>query len=139
MIERRDILFDLSEICALLHNAPKKPNGLTVGTTLMAAVSGHDLVHLPHERKMGLLKMLDSTDVLKFQSDIIFEATTMKAFRPKHHAIAVSRELLKDLIIAHCKGKNIILPKAAEKQLIVEDLHIGMRLVISEPTLTLED
>lgn len=139
MIERRDILFDLSEICAFLQNAPKKPQGLTGGTALMSALSGHDLAHLPHERKMKLLKMLDSADAIKFNADIIFEATTMKMFQPRHHAIAVPREMLKDLIIAHCKSKNIILPKAAEKQLIVEDLYIGIRLVLNESTLSLED
>lgn len=140
-IERRDILFYLSEVqqAIIKHrdafdDVPKDVRNyhFNVAWTSrnLASISGADasLVRSAVQQNNGN------------EPVVIFGCSKRGILgSPKDKTFIVSEKILKEVLLKYCAQQGIMLPKAGRKSLIIDNLMIGIRIDISDQMLTLED
>ena len=141
-IGRRDVLFYLSEVQQALieyrsifgDDVPKdvKSYQFSVAWTSrnLSAITGKDA---------SIIRSAVHEYAVREPVVIFVCAKQGMLGQAKDKTFIVLEQNLKDALIRFCASKDIMLPKAGRKSLIVDNLMIGIRIDISDQLLSLED
>lgn len=135
-VERRDILFYLNEVVPMLQMAAGDvseyvPRSLE-GTNLLEVAHTYDLssgFHDRRERFTALLKIPTSPQ------GVVFRGVRYSIASEKDFAFFIPEDVMKEVIIAACLREGIRLPRHGHKNVIAENLMVGLRITLNEMTL----
>ena len=141
-IERRDILFYLSEVQKALE-ADRQNYGSDIPKNLGAlqfnlALTSRNMSSVPGESAMLVRTAIREYAMNEPVAIFVCSKQGMLG-APKDITFIVPERKLADSLIKYCATVNIMLPKAGRKKLIVDNLMIGIRIDISDQSLSLED
>ncbi len=138
-LERREILFSLSEIKAALmaidHGIRKTP--ITHDMNLVEAVHTRDMqtqFHVVRDRYAKIYKEVMGKD------GIMFRAGQNGTFGyEKNTEFFVPEAIMLEAILYACRDAKIMTPRSAAKTVIAEDLLVGIKFEVMQTSLVLED
>lgn len=141
-IERRDILFYLSEVQKALESdrqsyAAELPKNIG-SLQFNLAWTSRNLSAIQGE-SAGMVRSAVREYALTEPVAIFVCSKQGILGAPKDITFIVPERKLKDSLIRYCSTARIMLPKSGRKSLIVENLMIGIRIDISDQSLSLED
>lgn len=151
-VERRDILFFFSEIQAALHRARQSPQGEAIPEfadnwpiveALHTRAGSRGEFRDRDERMLGLVSGGDCDE-----SGVVFRASRAAEKVPTRDGGVVVRGrdfgffvpdlTMREVLVAECRRRKIMLPASAEKEIIVEGMTVGLRILLADKTLELE-
>lgn len=143
-LERRDILFYLVEIQDILDSKTDKfgaylPKSFS-SMSLSDACLTSNIKKISNERRAAFEPVIKASEGAFSSSGVIF-VCKKKGFMggEKTDGFIIPEEKMLSGIISECSKRGIALPKQAKKEIIVDDLMIGLRIIKSDDSLTLEE
>ncbi len=138
-LERREILFSLSEIktalMAIDNGIRKIP--VTHDMTLIEAVHTRDMqtqFHVVRDRYAKIYKDVMGKD------GVMFRASQSGNFGMEKHAeFFVPEAVMLEAVLHACRDAKIMAPRTAHKEVITENLMVGIKFEVVQSALMLED
>ena len=139
-VERRDVLFTLGEINAVLVRAADKRSDHIPGNlssmNLIEVMHTRDLSTSFHDQRTRMLALLKEEPK---GDGAIFRATKPAAvIGERTFGCFVPDSVMLDALLAECTSLKIVLPRRPNKLVIAENLNVGLRFILDDNALELE-
>jgi hypothetical protein len=140
-IERREILFYLNEVKSIFEREK-----VLFGSSLPRDISDCNLTWVWSSRSVSTASR-DSAERLRDVIHRLDPANPVVVFssfkkgligKGADEIFLVSEDIMREAFIRECARQSIMVPRKAKKEIAVDDLMIGLRIVKENDTLSLE-
>jgi hypothetical protein len=138
-VERREILFSLAEVkdALLAIDTGDRSIPLTYDLNLIEAVHTRDIhrqFHVVRDRYANIYKDHLGKDGVLFRA-----AHSGPRGYDQYYEFFIPDDTMLRAILFACKKAKIMAPRSAQKQVIAEDIFLGLKFEIAQNALVLED